>query len=170
MFQRSLVSTVAKESLLILLAGAILGGVLNQGLIRASFNGELLTKIGQKQAAELKTKAGQIPFIKLQEARSLFDGKAAVFVDSRSSTDYRESHVQGARGLPLVSLVQNRRLAEEILPDKSALYIIYCSGEGCDLSVELAKELISMGYPNVKVLGEGYPGWFEAGYPVESSQ
>ncbi len=120
MFQRMFVSTLVKESLLILLAGAILGGVLNQGLIRASFNGELLTKIGQKQTAELETKAGQIPFIKLQEARALFNKRAAVFVDSRSSTDYRESHIQGARGLPLVSLVQNRRLAGEVLPDKSA--------------------------------------------------
>jgi rhodanese-related sulfurtransferase len=76
----------------------------------------------------------------------------------------------GARELPLISLVQNRGLAGKIIPDKTALYIVYCSGEGCDLSVELAKELIALDYPNVKVLGEGYLGWAEAKYPVEPSR
>ena len=106
----------------------------------------------------------------LKDAKKIFDERAAVFLDSRSSADYRDSHIQGARELPLVSLVQNRDLADKIIPDKTAPYIVYCSGEGCDLSVELAKELISLGYFNIKVLGEGYPGWAEARYPVESSR
>jgi len=170
MLQRTLVSTLVKESLVILLAGTVLGGFLNQGLIRASMNGELLTRIGQRQMADLKEKAAHIPFVELKEARRLFNERTAIFVDARSSADYRESHIQGARGLPLVSLIQNRRLAEAIIPDKTARYIVYCSGEGCDLSVELAKELLSLGYSNVEVLGEGYPAWFEAGYPVEPSR
>ncbi|MCX5825503.1 MAG: rhodanese-like domain-containing protein [Deltaproteobacteria bacterium] len=111
-----------------------------------------------------------IPFIALKEAKKIFDERVAVFLDSRSSADYRDSHIQGARELPLVSLVQNRDLAGKIIPDKTASYIVYCSGEGCDLSVELAKELISLGYFNIKVLGEGYPGWTEARYPVEPSR
>jgi rhodanese-related sulfurtransferase len=120
--------------------------------------------------ADLKNKSGEIPFIALKEAKKIFDERGAVFLDSRSSADYRDSHIQGARELPLVSLVQNRDLAGKIIPDKTASYIVYCSGEGCDLSVELAKELISLGYFNIKVLGEGYPGWAEARYPVEPSR
>ena len=133
-------------------------------------NGELLQKIGQKQMADLKNNSAGIPFIALKEAKKIFDERSAVFLDSRSSADYRDSHIQGARELPLVSLVQNRDLAGKIIPDKSALYIVYCDGEGCDLSVELAKELISLGYFNIKVFGEGYPGWAEAMYPVEPSR
>jgi rhodanese-related sulfurtransferase len=159
-----------KGSLPILLVGVVLGGFLNQELIRASMNGELLKKIGQKQMADLKNKSGEIPFIALKEAKKIFDERGAVFLDSRSSADYLDSHIQGARKLPLVSLLQNRDLADKIIPDKTTPYIVYCSGEGCDLSVELAKELISRGYFNVKVLGEGYPGWAEARYPVESSR
>jgi len=159
-----------KGSLLIVIIGSILGGFLNLGLIKASINGELLEKIKQKQLADLKNKAIQIPFVELKEAKRLFDEKAAIFLDSRSKEDYRDSHIKEALVLPLISLVQDRTLASRIIPDKNGLFIIYCSGEGCNLSVELAKELIALGYSNVKVLGEGYPGWAEANYPVEPSQ
>ena len=170
MLQRKMFYSALKGSLLILLVSIVLGGFLNQELIRASMNGDLLKKIGQKQMADLKNKSGGIPFIALKEAKKIFEEGGAVFLDSRSSADYRESHIQGARELPLVSLVQNRDLAGKIIPDKTALYIVYCDGEGCDLSVELAKELISLGYFNIRVFGEGYPGWAEARYPVESSR
>jgi len=170
MLQRKMFYSALKGSLSILLVGIVLGGFLNQELIRASMNGELLKKIGQKQMADLKNNSSGIPFIALKEAKKIFDEGSAVFLDSRSSADYRDSHILGARELPLVSLVQNRDLAGEIIPDKTAPYIVYCSGEGCDLSVELAKELISLGYLNIKVLGEGYPGWAEAMYPVEPSR
>ena len=159
-----------KGSLLIVIIGSILGGFLNLGLIKASINGELLEKIKQKQLADLKNKAIQIPFVELKEAKRLFDEKAAIFLDSRSMGDFRDSHIKEALALPLISLVQDRTLAGKIIPDKNRLYIVYCSGEGCDLSVELAKELIALDYTNVKVFGEGDPGWAEAKYPVEPSR
>ena len=162
--------SILKGSLVIVIIGVILGVFLNLGLIKASINGELPKKIKEKQLADLKNKALQIPFVELKEAKRLFKEKAAIFLDSRSAGDYRDSHIQGALGLPLISLVQDRTLAGRIIPDKNRLYIIYCSGEGCDLSAELAKELITLDYPNVKVLGEGYPGWAEAKYPVEPSR
>jgi rhodanese-related sulfurtransferase len=170
MIPHKIIFPIMKGSLLIVIIGVILGGFLNLGLIKASINGELLEKIKQKQLADLKNKAIQIPFVELKEAKRLFDEKAAIFLDSRSKEDYRNSHIQEALALPLISLVQDRTLASRIIPDKNGLFIIYCSGEGCDLSVELAKELIALGYSNVKVLGEGYPGWAEANYPVEPSQ
>jgi rhodanese-related sulfurtransferase len=170
MIPHKIIFPIMKGSLLIVIIGSILGGFLNLGLIKASTNGELLRKIKQKQLADLKNKAIQIPFVELKEAKRLFDEKAAIFLDSRSKEDYRDSHIQEALALPLISLVQDRTLASRIIPDKNGLFIIYCSGEGCDLSVELAKELIALGYSNVKVLGEGYPGWAEANYPVEPSQ
>lgn len=169
MLQRKMFYSALKGSLSILLVGIILGGFLNQELIRASMNGELLKNIGQKQMADLINKSGGIPFIALKDAKKIFDEEGAVFLDSRSSADYRESHIKGALELPLVSLVQNQDLAGKIIPDKGAPYIVYCDGEGCDLSVELAKELISLGYFNIRVFGEGYPGWAQARYPVESS-
>lgn len=156
-----------KGSLVIVIIGIILGVSFNLGLIKASVNGELLTEIKEKQMADLKNKADQIPFVKLEEAKRLYDEKAALFLDSRSKGDYRNSHIKEAIALPLISLVQDKTLADRLIPDKNRMYIVYCSGAGCDLSVELTKELIAFGYSNVKVLGEGYPGWAEARYPVE---
>jgi rhodanese-related sulfurtransferase len=170
MISHKIIFSTLKGSLLIVIIGSILGGFLNLGLIKASTNGELLWRIKQKQLVKLKNKAAQIPFVELKEAKRLFDEKTAIFLDSRSAGDYRDSHIRGAIGLPLISLVQDRTLASKVIPDKNGLFIIYCSGEGCDLSVELAKELIALGYSNVKVLGEGYPGWAEAKYPVEPSR
>ena len=170
MMRHEVIFLTLKGSLMIVIIGVILGVFFNLGLIKASINGELLEKIKQKRLADLKNKAIQIPFVELKEAKKLFDEKAAIFLDSRSKEDYRDSHIQEALALPLISLVQDRTLASRIIPDKNRLYIIYCSGEGCDLSVELAKELIALDYPNVRVLGEGYPGWAEAKYPVEPSR
>jgi rhodanese-related sulfurtransferase len=170
MIPHKIIFPIMKGSLLIVIIGSILGGFLNLGLIKASINGELPKKIKEKQLADLKNKAIQIPFIELKEAKRLFDEKAAIFLDSRSLGDFRDSHIKEALVLPLISLVQDRTLAGKVIPDKNRLYIVYCSGEGCDLSVELAKELIALDYTNVKVLGEGYPGWAEAKYPVEPSR
>jgi rhodanese-related sulfurtransferase len=159
-----------KGSLVIVIIGVLLGVFFNLGLIKASINGELSRKIKEQQLADLKNKTIQIPFMKLQEAKRLFDENTAIFLDSRSKEDYRDSHIKGALTLPLLALVQDRTLAGRIIPDKNRLYVSYCDGGGCDLSVELAKELIALGYQNVNVLGEGYPGWAEAQYPVEPSR
>lgn len=170
MMRHEVIFSTLKGSLAIVIIGIILGVFFNMGLIKASVNGELSKKIKEKQLADLKNKAAQITFVELKEAKRLFDEKASIFLDSRSKGDYRDSHIKEAIALPLISLVQDRTLAGKIIPDKNRLYIIYCSGEGCDLSIELAKELIALDYTNVKVLGEGYPGWAEAKYPVESSR
>jgi rhodanese-related sulfurtransferase len=43
----------------------------------------------------------EAPRIGLEEAKKLFDGRAAVFVDVRPPEAYEEAHVPGAIGLPL---------------------------------------------------------------------
>jgi len=47
------------------------------------------------------------------------------------------------------------------------LIITYCDGENCDLSHELAIFLRDMGFPNVKVLVNGWTVWQEMNLPVE---
>ena len=45
----------------------------------------------------------------------------------------------------------------------------YCSGGECDLSMDLANELMGedWGFSRVFVFDGGLPQWIEAGYPVE---
>jgi rhodanese-related sulfurtransferase len=46
--------------------------------------------------------------------------------------------------------------------------VTYCSGRECDDSHKLAQKLFEVGYTNISVFIDGYPGWKTAGYPVEA--
>jgi rhodanese-related sulfurtransferase len=49
-----------------------------------------------------------------------------------------------------------------LLPqDKKTLLIFYCEGLECKLSHKSAKKAEALGYSNVKVYAEGYPGWMK---------
>ena len=47
--------------------------------------------------------------------------------------------------------------------------VTYCSGGECDLSMDLANELMGedWGFSRVFVFDGGLPQWIEAGYPIE---
>jgi rhodanese-related sulfurtransferase len=164
---------VLKETLLIVVAAVLLGGVVNHSMVMASIKGELIPLIQQQQLTALKTKAQQISseiqFVDLISAKKLFDERQAKFLDARDPDIYARGHIVGALELPITSVVRGDISLDQILPDKEAILVTYCDGGECDISVELAKELLDHGYSNVFVLGEGYPGWEASGYPVETS-
>jgi len=162
-----------KEGWIIAVLALMLGSVFNYSLILKSINGSLINDIQQKQLSELKTKALEsvpgISFIDLISAKKLYDEGLAVILDARSGDEYEEKHISKALNLSVTSVVRGDVVLDDILPDKNASIITYCDGGECDISVELAKELIERGYKNVYVLGEGYPGWEASGYPMEKS-
>lgn len=162
--------SAVKEALLIVAVAFVLGSILNFPLLVKSFNSNLVTQIREWQLSQLKAKAQEmnpnIHFIDLVSAKKLFDENQAVFLDARDPDEYSKAHIDRAMGLSVTSAIRGDIPLEEILPDKEAFLITYCDGGECDVSVELAKELVLKGYSNVFVLGEGYPGWETAGYPV----
>lgn len=162
--------SAVKQCLILVLISCALGLVFNLPMVVNSFDGKLLGDIQRKQLADLKAKAKQlspdIRFIDLISAKKLFDEQQAYFLDARSPEEYRESAIAGALGISLMSVAKGEVDLESYLPDQESIIISYCSGGECDVSVEMAKELVDMGYRNIYVLGEGYPGWEEAGYPV----
>jgi rhodanese-related sulfurtransferase len=89
-----------------------------------------------------------------------------LFLDARSPDLYREGHIQGARNLPWESFDD---FFDPVMKDvpRDAFIVAYCDGEGCSLSEEVAKDLLSIGYENVRVLFNGWTRWTEAGLPVE---
>jgi rhodanese-related sulfurtransferase len=163
-------SLAIKQGLTLVLIGCALGLALNLRLVAKSVGGGLLAEIQQRQLAVLKAKAKrlspQIRFLDLVSAKKLFDERQAVFVDARSPDEFRESAIAGAKGISAMSVVNGEANLARDLPNQEAIIITYCSGGECDVSVELAKELVDRGYRNIYVLGEGYPGWVKAGYPV----
>jgi rhodanese-related sulfurtransferase len=147
---------------------------LNYTLLLDAIDGTLIDGIHQKQLAELKSKAEQlypgISFIDLISAKKLYDDKLALFLDARTAPEYQREHISGAINLPVRALVLGDIKLDNVLPDKGALLITYCDGGECDIGLELAKELSERGSNNIFVLGEGYPGWENAGYPMNRSE
>ena len=99
-------------------------------------------------------------------AKLSYDGGKSLFVDARSIDDYNEGHIKGAISLPVGEFDERvGNLLDHYSPDQSI--ITYCSGRTCEDSHRLAQMLIDLGYENVSIMIDGYPGWKENGYPVE---
>ena len=99
-------------------------------------------------------------------AKYIFDKDEALFVDARSQNDYDNGHIPGAVSLPVgrfeerIESFLNRYPAEQPI-------VTYCSGRTCEDSHNLAQFLSDVGFTNVRVFIDGFPGWEAEGYPIE---
>jgi rhodanese-related sulfurtransferase len=105
--------------------------------------------------------------VKLANVKKFFDAGAAVFVDAREAPEYAEGHIAGARSVPFDDAVRKPALLEPFKQVGKPL-ILYCSGGDCELSKDLARNMLAEGIRKVLVFTEGFPAWKAAGYPVET--
>ena len=83
----------------------------------------------------------------------LLDAGKAVAVDVREPDEYAVGHIPGAKLLPLGEVLGR---AAEVLPDKSAPWLIYCrTGRR---SADAVQKLANLGYENLYDLG-GILSW-----------
>jgi rhodanese-related sulfurtransferase len=100
------------------------------------------------------------------ELRAAIDNEEVTVVDALPAPYYDQQHLPGALNL-FVDQAQER--AAEVLPDKSAAIVAYCSNVACPNSEGVARVLTSLGYTNVRKYREGIQDWVEAGLPTESA-
>ena len=114
----------------------------------------LLAFSGCGQNLGRETKKTEYRKISAEEAKKMLDENAhVILLDVRTETEYKENHISGAILLPHNEI---EKKAEEILPDKEALILVYCrSGVR---SKAAATTLISMGYTTVYDIG-GIINW-----------
>jgi len=101
------------------------------------------------------------------DAEQLFREKR-LFLDARRTTVYGDGHIPGARSFPIwESDIADRVKAfyEEGL-DQNAPIVIYCSGGDCEDSHMLAEKLYMVGFNNLLVYKDGFPGWQKRGLPA----
>ena len=100
------------------------------------------------------------------ELESLIASGEVVLVDALPASYYDELHLPGA-----VNLVEDEVdiRASEVLPDKDAAIITYCSNATCGNSQAVANRLERLGYTNVRKYREGIQDWVEAGSATESN-
>ena len=84
-----------------------------------------------------------------QEAKRIMDsGEEHIILDTREQDEYDAGHIPGAMLIPYTE-IENR--AQEMLPDKDALILVYCrSGRRSKIASE---SLVKLGYTNVKEFG-----------------
>ena len=102
-----------------------------------------------------------------EDAEQLFKEKR-LFLDARRTTVYADGHIPGARSFPIwESDIADRVKAfyEEGL-DQNAPIVIYCSGGDCEDSHMLAEKLYMVGFNNLLVYKDGFPGWQKRGLPA----
>jgi rhodanese-related sulfurtransferase len=105
--------------------------------------------------------------VKLANVKKFFDAGAALFVDAREASEYAEGHIAGALSVPFDDAVAKPALLEPFKKLGRPI-ILYCSGGDCELSKDLASNMLAAGIRKVLVFTDGFPAWKAAGYPVET--
>ena len=84
-----------------------------------------------------------------EEAKKIMDsGEEHIILDTREQDEFDEGHIPGAILIPYTE-IDNK--AEEMLPDKDKLILVYCrSGRRSKIASE---SLAKLGYTNVKEFG-----------------
>ena len=94
-------------------------------------------------------------------------GDEFVLVDALAPISYAASHLPGAINIPPSTVDEQ---AERRIPDRNTEVVVYCANSGCESSVEVATQLIELGYRNVRHYAEGKRDWAEAGLPFEGGR
>ena len=87
--------------------------------------------------------------ITAKEAKTIMETQPDyIIIDARTQEEFADGHIEGAIMIPEYEIA-NR--AEQQLPDKDALILVYCrSGRRSKIASE---ELVKLGYTNVKEFG-----------------
>lgn len=92
---------------------------------------------------------GQYVSISQEEAKSLIDSESDyVILDVRTREEFAQVHIPGALLIPHTEIADR---AEQELPDKAQLILVYCRSG--NRSKTASQALADMGYTNVKEFG-----------------
>jgi len=105
--------------------------------------------------------------IELAAVKQYFDAGAAVFSDARDPDEYAAGHIPGAVSMPYEEVSSEPERLEGLETGGRPI-IVYCGGGTCEVSINLAWDLIYAGHSRVVVYMGGFPEWAEAGYPVQT--
>ena len=105
-----------------------------------------LTACGQNTEKEQETVYMNIT---AEEARKIMDTQeGCLILDVREQEEYDQGHIPGAILIPHEEIAEK---AEEVLPDKNQLILVYCrSGRRSKIAAE---SLVELGYTNILEFG-----------------
>ena len=99
------------------------------------------------------------------ELREAIEAGRVTVVETLREEHFEQGHLPGALHIHYEAV---EALAPELLPDRSAAIVTYCSNTACRNSEIAANKLTAMGYSNVRRYVEGKEDWREADLPLET--
>jgi rhodanese-related sulfurtransferase len=102
--------------------------------------------------------------INREQLRAEIEAGTVTVVDALGGDYYVKQHLPGA--IPLVE-DDVAAQAPQLLPDRAAPIVTYCSNPACPNSQRVAEKLAALGYPNIRKYREGIEDWVGAGLPTE---
>lgn len=156
---------VLLEAIVLVTVAAAAGLSLNFQMVMSAFSGRSVPRATVAPPVEQELLPLPVDYAELDELLAA----GAVLVDARDPELYRDSHLAGARSLPLGSAQEDLVRFVEQVPLKRTL-ITYCNGFGCPDSFDLGVLLLKAGYAEVLVYEGGYPEWRDQGRSLESGE
>ncbi|TVK94408.1 rhodanese [Shewanella algae] len=92
------------------------------------------------------------------------EGINVIVIDARSAEAFEIQHIPGSINIPHRTM----DVSTTSHLDKSALYVSYCDGIGCNASTKGALNMARLGF-NVKELLGGLDWWLRDGYATEGT-
>ena len=96
---------------------------------------------------------------------SLRNLENVIVVDARSAEAYEKEHIPSAINIPHRSMVEETT----VHLDRSASYVTYCDGIGCNASTKGALKMARLGFAVKELLG-GLEWWKRDGYATEGRE
>ena len=162
-----------KQLLIILIISTVLGlGVNLFSANRIPYIGDYRElSSGDGPVVPPEAAEGDPPFIGLDVAHLEYVADDAVFIDSRSPEEFACGTIPGSVNIPFEYMPEGDLgpyfdSALGYVPKNTQL-ITFCSGEECDLSLHLARNLQYEGYDNVKIFFGGAREWENNDLQVE---
>ncbi len=114
---------------------------------------------------------GDPPFIGIDEAQMEYATSKTIFIDARNPEEFNCGTIPGAINIPFEQLPDSNlgTYFDSTLNGvtKNHPLIIFCSGEECDLSTQLARNLQRLGYTSLAIFFGGAREWEKFGLEMQ---
>jgi 3-mercaptopyruvate sulfurtransferase SseA len=136
----------------------------------------MLPCIARADGAPTPTTLPGAKVITVEEGKKLLDGKAAVFIDTRSVVNFGKGHVPGAMTASYKEKSEQTATfdakldsfeLEKLPKDKAAAVVFYSDGPTGWKSYKAAALSVAAGHKNVHYMRGGFSDWTAKGLPVE---
>lgn len=95
--------------------------------------------------------------VKYEQVLRLMKDPDILFLDARKEHEFEEGHIPGAKNLNVMEF--DKHVPDIIALPRDKRIVVYCGGGLCELSHDLANNLIAFGFTRVFIYLGGYEDW-----------